>query len=88
VPDLNQGAEAIRAFSPGKTRFTFTVTVDGRLQKTFRAGTSRVTVLLDGYNLLNTATEIEEFSVTGLSSRLTAAVQPPRSLHAGLRITF
>ena len=88
VPDLNQGAEAIRAFSPGKTRFTFTVTVDGRLQKTFRAGTSRVTVLLDGYNLLNTATEIEEFSVTGPSSRLTAAVQPPRSLHAGLRITF
>ena len=88
VPDLNQGAEAIRAFPPGRTRFTFTVTVDGRLQKTFRVGANRMTLLLDAYNLLNTATEIEEFPVTGPSSRATAAVQPPRSVHAGIRVEF
>lgn len=88
VPNLNQGAEAIRAFANGHTRFTFTLTLDARLQKTFAIGTRRVTALLDGYNLLNTATEIEEVSVTGPSSRVTAAVQPPRSLHAGLRIAF
>ena len=64
------------------------MTVDGRLQKTFRAGTNRVTLLIDAYNLLNTATEIEEFPVTGPSSRATAAVQPPRSVHAGIRIEF
>ncbi len=88
VPNLNQGAEAIRAFSPGKTRFTYTVTVDGRLQKAFRVGGTRATLLLDAYNLLNTATEVEEFSVTGPTSRFTAAVQPPRAVHAGLRFEF
>jgi hypothetical protein len=88
VPDLNQGAEAIRAFSPGKTRFTYTLTVDGRLQKSIHVGGASATLLLDAFNLLNTGTEVEEFSVTGPTSRFTSAVQPPRSVHAGLRFEF
>jgi hypothetical protein len=88
VPDLNQGAEAIRAFANGRTRFTYSMTIDARLQKGFAVGSGRVDLILDGYNLLNTAKEVEEFPVTGPQSRLTAAVQPPRALHVGLRITF
>ena len=88
VPGLNQGTEAIRAFSNGRTRFTYTLTIDARLQKTFTAGAHHVTAIIDAYNLLNTATEIEEFPVTGPTSRLTAAVQPPRSLHIGLKLPF
>jgi hypothetical protein len=44
--------------------------------------------VIDAYNLLNTRTEIEEFSVTGPLSRTISAVQPPRSLHIGLKLPF
>jgi TonB dependent receptor len=88
VPNLNQGPEAIRAFADGRTRFTFSGTLDARLQKGFAMGGARVDAILDGYNLLNMAKEVEEFPVTGPTSRLTAAVQPPRALHVGIRVTF
>ena len=88
VPGLNQGVEAIRAFVNGKTRFTYTLTVDARLQKDFALGGWRLTGVIDAYNLVNTATEIEEFSVTGPLSRSTSAVQPPRSLHIGFKLAF
>jgi hypothetical protein len=52
VPGLNQGAEAIRAFINGKTRFTYTMTIDTRLEKRLDVGGRRVTVLFDVYNLL------------------------------------
>jgi hypothetical protein len=64
------------------------MTVDARLQKAFALGGSHLTALVDAYNLFNTETEIEEFSVTGPASRLTAAVQPPRSFHVGLKLDF
>jgi hypothetical protein len=84
---LNQGAEAVRAFRNGRTRFTFSMTVDARLQKTFGAS-RRVAAILDIYNLGNQALEVEEFSVTGATSRLTSAVQPPRVVQVGVRLTF
>jgi outer membrane receptor protein involved in Fe transport len=64
------------------------MTVDARLQKRFTVGTRRVTVIVDAYNLFNQALEVEEFSVTGATSRLTSAVQPPRVVQVGLRIPF
>jgi len=88
VPGLNQGVEAIRASVNGKTRFTYTLTVDARLQKGFALRGRRVTGVIDAYNLLNTGTEIEEFSVTGPLSRSVSAVQPPRSLHIGFKLPF
>ena len=88
VQGLNQGTEAVRAFRNGATRFTFTGTLDGRLQKTFEAAGHQVAVFLDAYNVLNHAYEIEEFDVTGPTSRLTSAIQPPRTVHLGLRVTF
>jgi hypothetical protein len=88
VPNLNQGPEAIRAFRNGRTRFTYTLTIDLRLQKPFTIGGCRLTGLVDGFNVLNKAKEVEEFPVTGPRSRLTAAVQPPRAIHVGVRLTF
>ena len=88
VPNLNQGPEAIRAFANGRTRFTYSMTIDARLQKGFVIGAGRVDAFIDAYNLLNTATEVEEFPVSGPTSRLTAAVQPPRAVHIGFRVTF
>jgi hypothetical protein len=88
VPNLNQGPELIRAFRNGRTRFTYTLTVDGRVQKGFRAGPTRLVAILEVYNALNIGLEIEEFQVSGPASRNTTAVQPPRALHAGIRIEF
>jgi hypothetical protein len=88
VGDLNQGTEEIRASPNGITRFTFTGTLDGRLQKAFTSGRHQFTLLFDAYNILNWAQEVEEFSVTGPQSRLTSAVQPPRTVHLGLRFGF
>ncbi len=88
LPGLNQGIEAVRAFRNGRTRFTFSMTVDARLQKGFGFGSHRLTAILDAYNLFNQALEVEEFSVTGATSRLTSAVQPPRVIQLGIRIPF
>jgi hypothetical protein len=88
VPDLDQGPEAIRAFRNGKTRFTYTLTIDVRLQKQIAVGDRKLTLVIDAFNLVNKAKEVEEFPVTGPLSRLTAAVQPPRAIHIGARVTF
>jgi hypothetical protein len=85
---LNQGMEAVRAFRNGRTRFTFSMTVDGRMQKRFALGGKTMTLLVDAYNMFNQALEIEEFSVSGDMSRLKTAVQPPRVIQIGLRIPF
>ena len=88
VPDLNQGPEAIRAFRNGKTRFTYTLTIDVRLQKQIAVGERTLAIVIDAFNLVNKAKEVEEFPVSGPLSRLTAAVQPPRAIHIGAKFTF
>lgn len=88
LQDLNQGTEAVRAFRNGRTRFTFTMTVDARLQKAFTLGDRKITAVIDGYNIFNQALEVEEFQVTGAGARLASAVQPPRVIHVGVRIPF
>ncbi len=88
MPGLNQGAEAVRAFANGGSRFTYTGTLDVRLQKTFPAGRFRTSVILDAYNLPNMRNEVEEDVVTGAGFRTVTAVQPSRAIHLGLRLVF
>ena len=88
VPNLNQGTEAVRGFSTGRSRFTFRSTLDVRLQKRLAARGAALDVFLDAYNLLNMSNEVEEYVVTGPRFRETTAVQPPRSFHLGARVTF
>jgi len=88
VPALNQGTTGIRAFTSGGSRFTFTETVDVRLQKGFAIGGARVDGVLDVFNLLNTANEVEEQTATGATYRDPTAIQPPRAFHAGVRVSF
>jgi hypothetical protein len=85
---LNQGAEAARAFRNGRTRFTFTMTVDARLQKSFAVGSKKITAIVDAYNVFNQFLQIEEIAVTGPQSRATSAIQPPIAVHVGIRIPF
>ena len=87
-PALNQGAEVIRAFANGESRFTFTGTLDARLQKGFVVGPWRVDAIADAYNLLNLSYEVEERTASAPDVRVPTAVQPPPAFHVGLRLAF
>lgn len=86
--NLNQGPEAVRAFVNGDSRFTFTGTLDLRLQKGFRVGRERVDLIVDGFNVLNLQYEVEERTATLPDVRPPTVLQPPPALHVGLRLTF
>ena len=89
VADLNQGTDAVRAFRSGKSRFTFTGTLDLRVQKGVALpGGGRAVLLIDGYNVLNLDKEVEEWVVTGPAFRTPTAAQPPRAIHLGMRFSF
>lgn len=88
APDLNQGVEAVRAFPNGRNRFTFTGTLDLRLQKGFTIGKTRMEAILDVYNLATRSNEVDEYVVTGPAFRTPTAIEPQHSIHLGLRLTF
>jgi hypothetical protein len=87
-PSLNQGAEAVRAFPNGGNRFTFTGTLDFRLQKQFTVGPTRMDAVLDVYNLITRSNEVEEYVVTGPDFRTPTAIEPTPSVHFGVRFNF
>ena len=86
VPQLNQGAEAIRAYREGRTRFTYALTVDARIEKRMTVRGFQVGAVLEAFNLLNTKNEVEEDVLTGPNFRATTFVQPPRVFRVGLRL--
>ena len=89
VPDLNQGTDAVRAFRSGKSRFTFTGTLDIRVEKGVALpGGGRAALVLDGFNVINMDKEVEEWVVTGPDYRTPTLAQPPRAVHVGLRVSF
>jgi hypothetical protein len=88
APDLAGGPEIVHAYSVGRTRFTYTATVDVRLEKGISLGRGRVAVRVDAFNLTNHANEVEEDVLSGPTFRLSTAVQPPRTLRLGLRFEF
>ena len=85
---LNQGAEIIQAYRRGGQRFTYTMTVDARVEKRVTFGRRSVGVVVEAFNLLNRALEVEEDIVTGPLFRTVTAVQPPRAIRFGLRAAF
>jgi len=85
---LNQGAEAVRAFVNGDHRFTFVATLDARLQKTFVLDSHTLALVVDIYNIPSMSSSVEEHTTNGPDVRVSTAVQPPFTLHAGVRLTF
>jgi hypothetical protein len=88
APDLTQGPEAIPAYRRGRTRFTYTLTLDAHVQKSLRVGGARLTAVVEVFNLLNNSKEVEENVVTGGLFRTTTAVQPPRAVRIAARVGF
>jgi hypothetical protein len=88
VPGLTQGTTAVRAYANGGSAFTYTGTLDVRAQKILAAGRSQLAALVDVYNLPNLGNEVTENVVGGNLFRTPTASQPPRTVVAGMRVTF
>lgn len=69
-------------------RFSYTLTVDARVEKGFRMGAHRLALVAEGFNLLGQRNEVEEDPVWGPSFRDPTAVQPPRVVRLGARFDF
>ncbi|MCG6923596.1 MAG: TonB-dependent receptor [Acidobacteria bacterium] len=69
-------------------RFTFTLTVDARIEKGLAVGPARLGLVAEVFNLLDTGNEVEEDPVWGPSFRVATAIQPPRVLRLGARLDF
>ncbi len=80
--------EAGRYVVPSGHRFTYTLTVDARVEKGLRLGARRLALLVEAFNVLGTRNEVEEDAVGGPGFRTPTAVQPPRALRLGLRLDF
>jgi hypothetical protein len=85
---LNQGPDPVQAIPNGRSRFTYTLTVDARLEKGFTIGPTRAALVLEVFNLPNTTNEVEENVTTGTLFRTVTAVQPPRAFRLGARLDF
>lgn len=85
---LNQGTEVIRAYEAGRTRFTYTLTADARVQVPVTIGKQRIEIVWDVFNVVNMTNEMEENVLTGPAFRTPTAVQPPPVMHLGLRLAF
>ncbi len=88
VSDLPQGPTLVRAVPDGRHRFSYTLTVDARAEKTIALGRARVGAALEAFNLLQTRHEVEEDVLTGPAFRTPTAVQPPRVFRASVLVDF
>ncbi|MCC7010394.1 MAG: hypothetical protein IT184_16415 [Acidobacteria bacterium] len=90
LPDLVQGPEVLQNYLSGRTRFTFTMLVDARIEKRFTLGRGRrqAAVWLDVFNGPNMYEELEENPVVGPSFRASTVLQPPLTFRAGVRVGF
>lgn len=86
---LAQGAEIIQAYPRGGQRFTYTLTLDARVDLRWKFGSGRsLGLAFEAFNLPNMQLEVEEDIVTGPAFRAVTAVQPPRVLRIGLEVGF
>jgi hypothetical protein len=88
APDLAGGAEMIHAYRTGRTRYTFTLTLDVRVAKDFSIAGRRAAVELDVFNATRSRNEVEEDALTTPAFRRSTAMQPPLAARIGFRIQF
>jgi hypothetical protein len=69
-------------------RFTYTLTMDVRIEKGFHIGARRLALVAEAFNLLGLRHEVEENPVWGAGFRDPTAIQPPRVVRLGARFDF
>lgn len=80
--------DAGRYVVPSGHRFTYTMTLDARVEKGLRWGERRLALGAEAFNLLDMRHEVEENTVWGAGFRAPTALQPPRAFRLGLRLDF
>jgi hypothetical protein len=75
-----------RYIVPSGHRFSYTLTVDARVEKSVRLGKARLVLGVEAFNLLDQRNEVEEDPVWGPSFRTSTALQPPRVVRIGVRL--
>ena len=88
APDLPQGTDLVRAYANGKSKFTFTATLDVRAQKIVTLSGHDVSFAIEGYNLTNLHNEVEEVTISGADWRKPTFAQPPRVIRLSAGLSF
>ncbi len=90
VTGMNQGPFYIQAHPRGKARYEYNRTIDIRIEKIFTIGTSRLRIILDGFNMTNRSLATAENEWTNLEFPLRYAteIQSPRVFRLGLAYEF
>jgi hypothetical protein len=88
APDLPQGPDLVRAYANGKSKFTYTATLDLRVQKVVNWEGRDITLGIESYNLTNLRNEVEEVTLTGPLWRKPTLTQPPRVVRLTASVTF
>jgi hypothetical protein len=85
---LSTGPEMVHAYAIGRTRFTYTLTLNTRLEKGFTLAGRRAAVRVDVFNATQHRNEVEEDVLTTPQFRRSTAVQPPLTVRVGFRIAM
>jgi hypothetical protein len=90
VDGLAQGPVLIQAHPRGVARYEFNMTVDLRLEKSLRLGSTVLRLMLDAFNVFNQALATEEspWTTAEFPLRFATRIQSPRLLRAGLNFEF
>lgn len=91
IEGFHQGPFFIQANPRGVSRYEYNRTIDVRIEKAFRLGeTSRLRMVLDGFNILNRglATEENEWTSPEYPERHATEIQAPRVFRLGLAFEF
>ncbi len=90
VTGLNQGPFFIMAHPRGVSRYEYNRTVDIRLEKSFRLGTTNLSLFVDGFNVFNRnlATSENEWTGPTWPLRYPTEIQSPRMFRLGLAYEF
>jgi hypothetical protein len=87
---LNQGPLFIQAHARGVARYEYNMTVDARLEKSVRLGSTVLRLMVDVFNAFNQNLATEESALTNseFPLRFATRIQSPRFFRAGFNFEF
>ena len=90
VDGLNQGPVFIQTHPRGVSRYEYNMTVDARLEKSLRIGSTVLRLMVDVFNAFNQnqATEESAWTNAEFPLRFATRIQSPRLFRAGLNFEF
>lgn len=88
VYGFNQGSFTIRAAERGEYRMPTVHLLDWRISKILDIGTSKLELMFDMFNTLNSNASIREIETIGPSLGQASIIMPPRCVRFGARFTF